>query len=72
MDSKEVIIGEFVCYCNHVTEQDIINAINNGATTVENVIEVTGAMKNRNCAVNNPKSVCCYSDIVYVFNKHTK
>jgi bacterioferritin-associated ferredoxin len=71
-ESKEVTIGEYVCYCNHVTEQDIINAINNGATTVEKVIEVTGAMKNSNCAINNPKGTCCYSDIVYVFNKHTK
>lgn len=67
---NEVTIGEYVCYCNHVTEQDIIVAIQNGATTVEKVIESTGAMKNSNCAVNNPKGTCCYSDIVYVFNKY--
>ena len=66
---NNVVIGEYVCYCNHVSEQDIINAIENGADTVESVIKVTGAMKNSNCAVNNPKGTCCYSDIVYVFNK---
>ncbi|WMJ77149.1 MULTISPECIES: (2Fe-2S)-binding protein [unclassified Sedimentibacter] len=70
-ESKEPVIGEYVCYCNHVTEQDIIVAIENGALTVKDVIEATGAMKNSNCAVNNPKGVCCYSDIVYVFNKHS-
>ncbi len=71
-DNKEIIIGDYVCYCNHVTEKDIINAIENGASSVEDVIKITGAMKNSNCAVNNPKGTCCYSDIVYVFNKHFK
>lgn len=71
-ENKEVLIGEYVCYCNHVTEQGIVNAMKNGATTVKKVIEITGAMKNSNCAVNNPKGTCCYSDIVYVFNKYSK
>ncbi|HHX57077.1 MAG TPA: hypothetical protein GX710_03580 [Clostridiales bacterium] len=71
-ENKEVIIGEYVCYCNHVTEQDIVNTILNGATTVKEVIVITGAMMNSNCAVNNPKGTCCYSDIVHVFNKYSK
>ena len=70
-ESKEPIIDEYVCYCNNVTEQDIFVAIDNGALTVKDVIDASGAMKNSNCAVNNPKGVCCYSDIVYVFNKHS-
>ena len=37
---------------------------------VQEVIKKTGAMKDSNCAVNNPKGTCCYSDIVYVFNKY--
>lgn len=69
-DSKEPVIGEYVCYCNHVTEQDIVNAMKTGAVTVKDVIKITGAMRNSNCAVNNPKGICCYSDIVYIFNKH--
>jgi bacterioferritin-associated ferredoxin len=59
-----------VCYCNNVTEEDIKNAIVlNGARTVKEVIKITGAMQNSNCAVNNPKGVCCYSDIVKTFNQ---
>ncbi|MGL5652199.1 MAG: (2Fe-2S)-binding protein [Paraclostridium sp.] len=69
-NDKDVIIGEYVCYCNHVTEGDIQDAIAQGAKTVQEVIKITGAMKNSNCAVNNPKGTCCYSDIVYVFNKY--
>ena len=65
-----VIIGQYVCYCNQVTEDDIKDAIEQGAETVQEVIKKTGAvMKDSNCAVNNPKGTCCYSDIVYVFNK---
>lgn len=61
----------YVCYCNKVTEEDIRNAIViNGARTVKEVISITGAMQNSNCAVNNPKGVCCYSDIVKTFNKY--
>lgn len=61
---------KYICYCNKVTEQDIVNAIQNGASAIEDVIKLTGAMKNSNCAVNNPKGTCCYSDIVKVFNKN--
>lgn len=71
-NNQEVIIGSYICYCNHVKEEDIIKAIEQGADTVEKVIQSTGAMKNSNCAVNNPKGTCCYSDIVYVFNKCRK
>lgn len=71
-DKKDVVIGEYVCYCNHVTENDIKDAILKGAKTVQEVIQATGAMKNSNCAVNNPKGTCCHSDIVYVFNKYKK
>ncbi|CEO20580.1 (2Fe-2S)-binding protein [Paraclostridium sordellii] len=67
------IEGEYICYCNKVTEQDIKNAIlSNNCKTVKEVISFTGAMKNSNCAVNNPKGTCCYQDIVSVFNKYSK
>lgn len=65
--------GEYVCYCYKVTEVDIISTIlKNGATTVEQVISITGAMTNSNCAVNNPKGTCCYPNIVAVFEKYYK
>jgi bacterioferritin-associated ferredoxin len=63
--------NEKVCYCNNVTKDDIFNAIQNGADSVESVIKATGAMLNSNCAVNNPKKTCCYKDIVKVFNELT-
>ena len=46
---------EYVCYCSKVTEKMIEEAIRNGADSPKKVIEATGAMKNSNCEVNNPK-----------------
>lgn len=70
-EQSDVPSGEtMICYCNRVTEQDIESAIKEkGAKTVEDVIRMTGAMKNSNCKVNNPKGSCCYSDIVRTFQK---
>ncbi|ADL06090.1 arsenite efflux transporter metallochaperone ArsD [Lacrimispora saccharolytica] len=68
-DEKAEVSQAYICYCNHVTKNDIINAIRNkGARTVDEVIKLTGAMKDSNCAANNPKGVCCYPDIVETFN----
>lgn len=66
---KTEVSQAYICYCNHVTKNDIIYAIRiKGAKTVGEVIQLTGAMQNSNCAINNPKGVCCYPDIVETFN----
>ncbi len=36
-------MNETICNCMEVTVQDIANAIKGGATTFEEVVEVTGA-----------------------------
>ncbi|GEM_PF-4172294 len=35
---------------------------------MKDIIKLTGAMKNPNCAVNNPKGKCCGSDIQAVID----
>ena len=36
---------KYICYCNRVTEQDIINAvINDGAKDIKDIIRLTGAI----------------------------
>jgi bacterioferritin-associated ferredoxin len=73
VSEESTITGEYVCYCNKVTEQDIRIAIEEkGAGSVAEVIKMTGAMVNSNCKVNNPKGTCCYPDIVQVFKKYKK
>ena len=55
---------KYICYCNHVTENEVVKAvIEHGAKTVADIGKVTGAMKNGKCLVNNPKGTCCHTDI---------
>ncbi len=52
-----------------MTEQQIIDAIiKGGAKNMKDIIKLTGAMKNPNCEVNNPKGKCCGSDIQAVID----
>ncbi|MFT9494450.1 Csac_0668 family 2Fe-2S cluster-binding (seleno)protein [Anaerosolibacter sp.] len=55
---------KFVCYCSKVTEEQIINAvIKDGAKSMEDIIKLTGAMKNAQCQKNNPLGKCCHQII---------
>ncbi len=63
---------EYVCYCGKVTEGDMQRAIDAGASSLAEVIQITGAMQSRDCQVHNPKGVCCYPDLVAVYAKITK
>ncbi len=61
---------KYICYCNHVTEQQIIDAVLfQGAKNIKDIIKITGAMKNANCRVNNPLSKCCSPIIQDTINK---
>lgn len=52
---------KYACYCSHVTVEDVIRAVvDQGASSVKEVNQLTGAMKNANCALNNPLGVCCH------------
>lgn len=46
---------KLVCYCDQVSEEDILRAMQQGASTVPQVIRATGAMTHCNCKVNHPE-----------------
>jgi len=48
-----------LCYCKQVTEEDVIDAIRNGAKTFEEVKLVTGIGGGGQCKVTNPSGRCC-------------
>lgn len=61
---------KYICYCNQVTEQQIINAIiNDGAKNMKDIIRLTGVMKNGRCEINNPLGKCCGSLIQETIKK---
>lgn len=64
---------KYICYCNKVTEQQIINAVlNDGAKDMKDIIKLTGAMKNGKCEINNPLGKCCSPIIQETINKALK
>ena len=63
MDWKSAPDEEIVCFCRRVTKGQVLAAIAVGAGTLKDVMERTGAGKGRDCAVKNPRMVCCHMDI---------
>jgi bacterioferritin-associated ferredoxin len=64
---------KYICYCNQVTEEQIINAVfNDGAKDLKDIIKLTGAMKNGKCEINNPLGKCCSPIIQETINKALK
>ncbi len=64
---------KYICYCNKVTEEQVINAvIVDGAEDIKDIIRLTGAMKNGKCETNNPVGKCCSPVIKETINKALK
>ncbi|MEG0284384.1 MAG: (2Fe-2S)-binding protein [Erysipelotrichales bacterium] len=61
-----------ICYCSNVSKKDIIEAIDKGAKTIDDIREMTSACTISNCIEMNPKKRCCSSDIIEVLNKYVK
>jgi len=55
--------NEIICYCKNVSKDAIAAAINDGAMTLKDIQEKTGACTGNQCKELNPKGVCCSSDI---------
>jgi hypothetical protein len=61
---------KWACYCSKVTEAEVIDAVvTKGATTMREVLRITGAMKNSQCQSNNPLGKCCHLIIQDAMNK---
>jgi len=56
---KEKTSPRPLCYCKQVTEEDVIKAINNGAKTLDEVMEVTHIGGGGFCKFTNPYGRCC-------------
>ncbi|AZR74506.1 (2Fe-2S)-binding protein [Anoxybacter fermentans] len=60
---------KYICYCARVTEDEIIDAVTNGAKDIKSVMEMTGAMKEGKCLINNPTGKCCHQEVKKVIDK---
>lgn len=48
-----------LCYCKQVTEEDVLRAIESGASTLEDVKRMTGIGGGGYCKITNPGGRCC-------------
>ena len=46
---------EYICYCDRVTEEDIIRAMENGARSLKEIKAAPGPRRHCACANKNPK-----------------
>lgn len=52
-----------VCWCNEVSLGEIKKAITDGAKSLEDIREMTGACLGQSCEDKNPSGGCCETDI---------
>ena len=54
---------DLVCYCHRVSRRAIVQAIQSGARTLQDVQAATGAGHGDRCRELNPNGTCCSADI---------
>ncbi len=61
---------EIVCCCSNVTKGQILEAMGNGARTMNDVCRMTGACTNANCKEKSPRGACYMPWIKAVMFEH--
>ncbi|HCD44971.1 MAG TPA: (2Fe-2S)-binding protein [Lachnoclostridium sp.] len=65
MDHEEII-----CYCSKVTKREIINALVNGAKTLDDIRKMTGACTLGKCKELSPRGMCCSPTIIEIIEQY--
>lgn len=63
---------EIVCYCSRVTKAQILDALNNGTKTLNDVRKMTGACTLGKCKELSPTGKCCSPEIVDIIEQYQK
>ena len=59
----EAPLDEIVCWCSHVSKQSILDAIQNGARSMDDIRRMTGACMVGRCKELSPHGRCCSIEI---------
>ena len=59
-----------VCYCDHVTKGEILEAMEQGAKTLADTRRMTGACSSCKCKEMNPSGKCCSQDIALIIREY--
>jgi len=60
---------EMICYCSNVPKDEIVKAIENGAKTLDEIRQSTGACTVGRCAELSPRKKCCSPEIMKVIKE---
>ena len=71
-DVKRLDDDDYICYCIEVTKATIVKAICNGAHTLKDIRNATGACSGTECAVKNPNKRCCSKEINQLITLYRK
>jgi NAD(P)H-nitrite reductase large subunit len=52
-----------VCHCDGVTKAKVLRAIKEGARSLQDVEEMTGACRTKRCTHLSPRKRCCAAEI---------
>jgi len=63
---------DLICYCVKVNKGTIVQAIRNGARTLQQIKETTQACTGDACKERNPNRRCCSKEIKQLINIETK
>jgi len=64
--------NEIICYCSTVTKKEIIQAINDGAKTLDDIRKITKACTVGRCKELSPRKRCCSPDIAKILEEHKR
>lgn len=62
---------EIICYCSNVSRQEIIEAIEQGAKTLQDIRLKTNACTVGKCKELSPRKKCCSSEIMRILDENT-
>lgn len=63
---------DMVCYCSNVTKDDILQALDNGAKTLDDIRNTTGACTLGKCKELSPRKRCCSPIIIEIINQYNQ
>jgi len=62
-------MDNIICYCSNVSKDEIVQAIVNGAKTLDDIRKTTKACTLGRCKELNPRKQCCSTEIKKLLNK---
>lgn len=62
-------MSKIICYCKNISEAEIKEAIKNGAKTLQDIQQNTGACTGNQCKTMNPSGKCCSTEINQLLNQ---